>query len=904
MKSLTAKSNLFLQLIIIWSILFLLSGCAQTVFLKTYGNSNANEIPGAVLQTANKDLVIVSNKQSGSSNGVILMRTDKNGGIWWENEFSVQNPSGGIPSQTIEAANGDLVMIGSSISNVIGGDFFIMRTNSGGNLLWVKDYGGYQIVGKSIVETPSGHFVVTGSVYYPTSSARSAFLAEFDATGGLIWQKYYQTGSNLDPAFVRLYPNGGFVVAGTSQLDNCAFLMQVDATGQVVWFNEYIGPSGLEAIGFQVSANELVVSGHADNPTISDPFLLVTDLNGNLKWARRYQMNLPQDDCTVSLTENSGYLIQGVTQTGLFSNSHVFILAINNSGNPLWCKEFTGVQFALSTNFFTGHSGATPATLYDNGYAIVAGQKSNIANEYNIGLFRTDRKGRIPCNQMNIIPSLNPIVINQQSLPVTGANFALNSANFSYTYFPVQLPLDQSCSQVNCIRPPDGLVAWYQFNNTLSDAVGTSNATAGTGVNTTYTLGKNSLAVQMNGINDHFIAPAAAPLDFGTGDFAIDFWIKVANGTTGVMTVLDKLNSKGYTLNINNGVPEIFINDGYSTGTFNCGVNIADNSWHLVAISVERNNSSGGKWYIDGNSTSVFNPTILNHSISNTSALLMGKRALGSPQYLKGSLDELELFNTIITGEQLQELFFSGVEGKCSNVAYAPPLAGLCAADSHVDVSFSICNYGPNPRVYTLTSVAGLPANQAGCDVDGPNSYTVVSSPSITVQPGDCGIITVKLPKPTGLTTFFDKACYEASFQDDLGNAFWVDAGIVLYNCIKISGDGTGFKNSEPVEIPLKTPMKLSLQIENNNLTAPLKYRVKACKSDGSIVTDGSFAINGTNMLSGEIPLEKDKMDQLVFEVQFNAPKLMSYAQMLVEIEQDGVYKPVYSKLFECTRPN
>lgn len=893
----------FLLGVIIVIILF--SGCAQSIFFKSYGTSTANEIGCSVVQAQNKDILIASHTGVTGNSNTVLTRLDKNGNIIWNKAISSIL---GIPSAIIETSNGRIMVVGSSMSSTIGADFFVLMADANGNLLWVKYYNhllGFQFSGKSILEATPNKFIVVGSVLVNNASNRSAFVAEIDALGNPQWAKYYPVGPNMDANEIRKHPNGGYIVVGESMLDNDAFLMHVDATGTVIWYKNYTITGGLSGLGLQINNNEIAVSGHA-GIVGSDPFLLVTDLNGDFKWAKQYQMNSNQDDCTLSLTYDGEYLIQGITMSGIFATKQLFLLKINATGNPVWCKQFTGSYHNISANFSTGHAQVTPARLYDNGIALVSGLKKNTSNDYDLCLIRTDVDGRIPCQQSNLIPTPVNLLENKNDYPVVGITFPLNPNNVNNPLTSMQLATNTACAQINCVRPPDGLVAWYPFNNPLYDAVGTSHPVAGSGTNTVYVLRENSLALKFNGTSDHYICPTSAPLDFGTGDFSIDFWIKIDNSSAGVMTVVDKSDTKGFTLNINNGIPELIMKDG-SVGVFNSAINIADNMWHFVAVSVSRNNPWGGSWFIDGALSGVFDPTVQDHTISSTSAMYIGRRILSSPQWLKGELDELELFNTTLDFSKVQELYFSKVEGKCTNIAHAPDFAGLCAADSYVDISFSLCNYGPAPRVYTLQNIEGLPANLLGCDVDGPTNYTLLSSGAVTVQQGDCGLISVRLQKPAGLNNPFDKACYQATFIDDQGNTFWIEAGMLLYNCLIVTSEGNTKENSAVrtgiCQLTNNIPLKLTAQLSSDSQQAKeLKYRISVKNASGEALTNGSFTINGKPFVEGKVKTSAETPASIPFEVQLNACFPLSFIQVVIEIEDNGLLKPVSTIGFICKR--
>jgi hypothetical protein len=85
---------------------------------------------------------------------------------------------------------------------------------------------------------------------------------------------------------------------------------------------------------------------------------------------------------------------------------------------------------------------------------------------------------------------------------------------------------------------------------------------------------------------------------------------------------------------------------------------VADGQWHLVTVTVDRDNANGGKWYVDGTLKETFNPTAQQGSLDNDKQLLIGRRSYNSygiTYYLNGSLDDLKLFNYVLSPEQIQQ---------------------------------------------------------------------------------------------------------------------------------------------------------------------------------------------------------------------------------------------------------
>jgi hypothetical protein len=162
-------------------------------------------------------------------------------------------------------------------------------------------------------------------------------------------------------------------------------------------------------------------------------------------------------------------------------------------------------------------------------------------------------------------------------------------------------------------------------------------------------LGKVGKAFETK--NSHYIiVPDRPSINFGKTDFAITFWVKTTS-TKSYNTILDKRQthkSPGYHVVLYKGRPLLHICDGSQWKNYYGGADtvVNDGKWHYVAIYVDRDNTVGGKIYIDGICAHTFNPTYVTGSLNNNEKLFIGKHVDWSNAYFKGTLDELRLFRS------------------------------------------------------------------------------------------------------------------------------------------------------------------------------------------------------------------------------------------------------------------
>lgn len=98
---------------------------------------------------------------------------------------SSSNPS--FASQVQVTKDGGYVLIGTSDN-----DMYIAKTDSKGNKIWEKKYGGIGAdSGRAIKEMPDGSLMALGTYYSPTISVSGMFFLKLNPTGDSVWSKVY-----------------------------------------------------------------------------------------------------------------------------------------------------------------------------------------------------------------------------------------------------------------------------------------------------------------------------------------------------------------------------------------------------------------------------------------------------------------------------------------------------------------------------------------------------------------------------------------------------------------------------------------------------------------------------------------------------------------------------------------
>jgi hypothetical protein len=216
-------------------------------------------------------------------------------------------------------------------------------------------------------------------------------------------------------------------------------------------------------------------------------------------------------------------------------------------------------------------------------------------------------------------------------------------------------------------------VGWWTLDEAGPAFLDRALGNTGTGSNTAAVPGGgiNGGAVRFDGSTTFLSVPDAAGINFGSGDFSIDLWLRTSSDT-GVRTILDKRalgqagSLIGYHFYLYNGRLGVQLADfGYAN--YISDLFVADGVWHHVAVTVERSAPNGIRFYADGIQGSLTgNPTSHQGSLTNTVPLTIGTRSAGlSGADWRGDLDEIELFNRVLQPAEVASLYGAFKYGKC-----------------------------------------------------------------------------------------------------------------------------------------------------------------------------------------------------------------------------------------------
>ena len=317
----------------------------------TYGGTKEDEAC-SVVQTDDGGYVIVGHTNSYANRSdydILLIKIDGQGEELWSKTF------GGVhddqPSSLIQTDDNGFCIIGTSEHNAL-----LVKTDQYGNISWIQIYETLTFDrGQALLQDDDGGYLFAG-VTTSTLSGQDFWLVKTDQNGTIIWnQTYGGQGNDLLYDCVRSQDGGLGLLGETNSFgagNYDIWLVKTDRNGSMQWNQTYGGRDEDTCYDVvQTSDGGFAFCGRTKYLLYFDTLVMKTDRNGYVEW--REQPSLEGDDAALSLisTDNEDYVLAGFHSFKKFSNA--LILKRNSSNTEqsnLFPRADAGKDGSTTTN--------------------------------------------------------------------------------------------------------------------------------------------------------------------------------------------------------------------------------------------------------------------------------------------------------------------------------------------------------------------------------------------------------------------------------------------------------------------------------------------------------------------------------------------------------------------------
>jgi hypothetical protein len=239
-----------------------------------------------------------------------------------------------------------------------------------------------------------------------------------------------------------------------------------------------------------------------------------------------------------------------------------------------------------------------------------------------------------------------------------------------------------------CATSESGLVSWWPLDEEsgeLATDVWGNNDGSWKGT-PTPSLGFVDGSLKLDGLSDFVAVADADSLSVHTGDLSIEAWMNssVSPTVNPIMSKYDAGASRGFAFSVGDGDKlALQLADGSvsSYAASSLGT-IADGLWHHAAVSVDRDDVNGVRFYLDGAPIGSADPTDRPGSLSNDADLMLGawSSTSGDTTFFEGTLDEVSFYKRALDSTEIRCIYLASDRGKCQ-----PDTSCNCPAQGDIE---------------------------------------------------------------------------------------------------------------------------------------------------------------------------------------------------------------------------
>ncbi|RME24660.1 MAG: hypothetical protein D6806_09250 [Deltaproteobacteria bacterium] len=332
---------------------------------------------------------ISSSFSAGGDGDALVVKLNPDGSVAWAKTYG---GAGEDMALDIKAApDGGYIMAGWTESFGAGqSDCWLLKLDADGNVQWSKAFGGPGMEQAVYADPlPSGGYVVAGATTSFGAGDGDYWVLKIDSAGGVVWQKAYggplgdappnEYGEQVARAVVGA--DGNIVVASVSfsfgKGDGDVWVLKLDAAdGSPVWQYAY-GDAGEDSNWMlsRATGGGYLFSGSFVDVATQDPDVWVVKLaeDGTVEWQKTYGIAGVFDEALYHIpTSDGGVLVQAYVEQTSGDDWRSLLLKLDSSGTLAWSRVYRNgpvswpnAAVEVSDGFYVVGVGIADVSVYD-----------------------------------------------------------------------------------------------------------------------------------------------------------------------------------------------------------------------------------------------------------------------------------------------------------------------------------------------------------------------------------------------------------------------------------------------------------------------------------------------------------------------------------------------------------
>jgi hypothetical protein len=266
------------------------SGDMQTLGIYRGGDPWSDSRAYSVKQTSDGGYVIAgcTNAFGWGGYDFWLVKTDASGNMEWNKTYG--GTWDGYARSVQQTADGGYILAGDTrYFHASSSDMWLVKTNSTGDMQWNETYGGKgDDVAYSVQQTTDGGYIAAGYTNSFGAGGYDFWLVKTNSTGDMQWDKTYGAKGEDMAYSGQQISDGGYIAAGSTRSFGAGmedvWIVKTNSSGQMEW-NKTQGGTG-DDVAYsvqQTSDGGYIAAGYTNSSGAGDyDFLLVKTFDGRV----------------------------------------------------------------------------------------------------------------------------------------------------------------------------------------------------------------------------------------------------------------------------------------------------------------------------------------------------------------------------------------------------------------------------------------------------------------------------------------------------------------------------------------------------------------------------------------------------------------------------------------------
>lgn len=355
--------------------------------------------PGNIINTFDGGYVVCGTLKNNNIKFPFLVKISSYGQEEWRSIFEISSLSA-TTHYVLQTTDGGYLMVGEVYVTSQNSDILIIRTDSNGNQLWNKSYGGSLAdFGNNLVQLASGNILIYGESNLPV---KSGVIIRIDTNGNVLEENYFSVRFANSTVRGKLNGSNQIIMTGAGINE-----LYTDTSGL------YIGESSI-ALPDSANTEDVIVTAGGKHITIASMYIpsstghqlyiASTDSTGsqNPSWVEKYgSIGLPVSIFSRNIvpSSNGGFVVAGSCSQAFGFPGWLLLLAFDSTGSVLWDRAYTPNNYGFRTG------GAS--TTIDGGY-VISGSGYDGISKFDLYIIKTDNAGVSGCFEGSLPWSTTP----------------------------------------------------------------------------------------------------------------------------------------------------------------------------------------------------------------------------------------------------------------------------------------------------------------------------------------------------------------------------------------------------------------------------------------------------------------------------------------------------------------